>query len=166
VRSDAQAPYDRQQEEQAYLLAVRQEQHGIARGLRQFAPLSVQTILLREPAPFTVRTAARFVRLDDVGHRLLAATGLAGTSILSTDGDAMEWALTIRDPRAAIDAERLDQDVAELVSDLDRLRVVLVDGRFETADGFEISNDRRVATMRPATPEGDEPVVLLRLRWR
>ena len=49
------------------------------------------------------------------------------------------------------------------------LQVVLVNGRFESAEGFSISSDKRTASMvsRDATRnESEEPAVTLRLKWK
>jgi hypothetical protein len=54
-----------------------------------------------------------------------------------------------------------------VLHNLDSLRIVLARGRFESAQGFDLSADRRVATLSP-TPaaDPDAPVIVVRLRWR
>jgi len=110
-------------------------------------------------------TEGRFAALDDLGQRIISMSGLAGTSVLTRDGASREWTFTIRDPHA--EDSRPDEDVMALLGDLDRLQVVLVTGRFESAQLFEISSDRRVATLdRAQLKEMDESAVLvLKLRW-
>jgi len=57
-----------------------------------------------------------------------------------------------------------------LLNDLNQLKVVLIDGRFESAEGFKLSGDRRVATFidlsdRHEVQGADDSVVTLKLRW-
>jgi hypothetical protein len=56
------------------------------------------------------------------------------------------------------------------MADMDTLRVVLVAGRFEHAEGFELSSDRRVASLKTKEEsthdQPEEPTVKLRLAWK
>jgi hypothetical protein len=166
VRSDAQTLLDRQTEEAPYQLAISQDNHPIARGLRQLGPDSIKTLVLRGEVPFTVRTEARFRRIDWMGQRLIEQSGMSGTSILVRDGTKLEWTLTVRDPHATDVEDRLNPDVTELLNDLDSLRVVLIGGEFDSATGFELSPDRRVVTFKEPEAAGKEdPIVTLQLRW-
>lgn len=165
VRSDAQTEYDRRQEEAMYGLAAKQDNHPMARALRQLGPIELKTIILRGDPPFSVRTEARFARIDALGQRLIERLGSIGTSVLRRDGAALEWTLTIRDPHATEDAP-IDDDLAELSNGMEALRVVLINGRMESAAGFEISSDKRVATFREDLAVTTEsPVVVLTLKW-
>jgi hypothetical protein len=168
VRSDAQAAFDRQNEEAAYWAAVEREDHPIARGLRLLDPLRLRTTSLRRDAPFTVMTEARFGSLEHLGRRLIERAGWSGTSVLTRVDGASEWTLTIRDPNTAGGSDHVDEDLAALIGDLDQLRVVLTSGRFEDATGFTLAPDRRVATVALADPgDGKEaPAIVLRLKWR
>jgi hypothetical protein len=170
VRSDAQAPADRQNEEQSYRLAFERQDHPVARGFRVLGFQNVQTVVLRGEVPFTVRTQAQGMTIDALGLRILQRAGLAGVSTLERDGDAWVWRFTARDPHAQDVTTSIDDDVAALLNDLDALKVVLIEGRFESAAGFTLSGDKRVASLiepdNHREPEGaDESVVTLRLRW-
>ena len=64
----------------------------------------------------------------------------------------------------------VDEDVAALIDDLSQLKVVMIDGRFEAASGFELSADKRVATFKdPAgrddAHDADATAITLRLSW-
>ena len=165
VRSDAQAAADRQNEEQGYYDAVRREDHPVARGLRALDAARLRTRILRSELPYTVVTEGRFTNLEVLGQRMIAATGLAGTSVLVCDGAAWEWTLSVRDPHA--ENTKPNEDVTALMGELDKLSVVLANGRFESAQVFTISSDRRVATFdEDQIKDADEnAVVVLRLRW-
>ena len=165
VRSDAQAPIDRQNEEAQYWTAVEREDHPVARGFRVLEPLQMRTRVIRREAPFTVVTEAQFGSIEDLGRRLIARLGWSGTSRLTRDAGTTEWTLTLRDPHTAAETDRASEDLMALVGDLDRLRVVLVSGRFEDATGFTISPDGRVAMMVPGEPDTNQVSLVLRLKW-
>lgn len=167
VRSDAKALVDRQSEELGYYQAVVREDHPAARGLRALGVAHLRTRILRSELPYTVVTEGRFTGLDAIGQRLIAMTGLAGTSVLVRDGTSWEWTFTARDPHAADANVDVDDDVASLMNDLDKLEAVLQSGRFESAQGFTISSDGRKATFdEDQLKDVDEDsVVVLKLRW-
>lgn len=165
VRSDAQAPADRHEEELSWYEAVTRENHPMARGFRALGAANLRTRILRSEVPFTVVTEGRFAGLDELGQRIISTSGLAGTSVIRRDGNASEWTFTVRDPHA--EALKPNEDVVALLGDLDKLQVVLVRGRFESAQLMEISDDRRVAKFNQAqTKEMDEnAMVVIKLRW-
>ena len=170
VRSDAQAGIDRQNEEETYRLAVERQDHPVARGFRGLGVTDVRTVVLRRAVPFTVRTEAHGLTIDELGLRILQRSGLAGNSTLVRDGNTWVWTFTARDPHAPDVTAAVDENVAALVEDLDRLKVVMIDGRFEAASGFELSDDRRVATIKEPAGRGsaagaDDLSVTLRLTW-
>jgi len=142
------------------------EVHPAARGFRILGAAKLRTRILRSEIPFSVVTEGRFAALDDLGQRIISTSGLAGASVLTRDGASREWTFTIRDPHA--EDSRPDEDVMALLGDLDRLQVVLVTGRFESAQLFEISADRRVATIDRAQLEkmDESAVLVLKLKWR
>ena len=75
--------------------------------------------------------------------------------------------MTIRDPHATDSQVESDNAVMALLESLDILKIVLVAGRFDSAEGFVLSSDHRVATLdEQAMNSGNEnPTVVLRLRW-
>ncbi|HKW02995.1 MAG TPA: hypothetical protein VJN96_24430 [Vicinamibacterales bacterium] len=170
VRSDAQAAVDRQNEETTFRLAVERQDHPVARAFKALGFTDVRTAVLRRDAPFAVRTEARGLPIGELGLRILQRSGLMGNSTLARDGNTWVWNFTARDPHAPDVTAAVDEDVAALVNDLGQLKVVLIDGRFENASGFELSADRRVATIkdldgRDVAPGGDDSVISLRLTW-
>jgi hypothetical protein len=166
VRSDAQAPADRLAEEQAYYDAVKAENHLVARGLRALGAAGLRTRILRSELPYTVVTEGRFTNLEELGQRLITMTGLAGTSVVTRLGGTFEWTFSVRDPHA--EDVKPNEDVQALLNDLDKLQVVLPSGRFESAQLFNISSDRRVATFDESQlKDADEDAtIVLRLKWK
>jgi len=170
VRSDAQAAVDRQNDETTYRLAVERQDHPVARGLRRLGLTDIRTVVLRRDAPFTVRTEARGVAIGELGLRILQQAGLAGNSTLVRDENTWVWTFTARDPRAPEVTTPVDEDVEALIDDLSQLKIVMIAGRFEAASGFELSADRRVATLkdpngRDDAHDADGTAITLRLSW-
>ena len=169
VRSDAQSPLDRRSEENEYWLSVQQERHPMAEGMRELRGEKLRTVVLRSESPYTVQTDARFPGLDILGQRLIAAVGTTGTSIVRRNQNSWEWTMVVRDP-SALDATTEPSDgVGAVLNDIDHLRVVLVAGRFDAAEGFSLSNDGRVATFdyKASGSQGpDQPAITLKLTWK
>jgi len=169
VRSDAQSTPDRLAEENEYWLAVQQERHDIAQGLRELGGAKLRTIVLRSEAPFDVRTEAKFTGLDAIGARLIAAVGGAGTSIVTRQPDKWEWTLVVRDPAAVGGSVEPTDAVSRVFDGLHDLKVVLATGRFVGGEGFDVSNDGRVASLNWSELEKktqDQPAITLRLSWK
>lgn len=169
VRSDANSAIDRRGEEDVYWLAVQQERHPVAAGLLELSGVKPRTIVLRAEPPYTVRTEARFTGLDALGQRLIACIGATGTSIVTHEEGNWAWVLSVRDPSALDATAEPSEGVSALMNSMDKLKVVLIAGRFERADGFSLSADRRVATFNVKEPDAkshEEPVITLRLVWK
>jgi len=172
VRSDAKTPFDRQAEEDAYFTRVRNRNHPVAKGLAELGALNVRTRILREDRPYSVVTDGRFTSLENLGRQLILAFQLTGMSSVQRDGETMTWTFTIRDPHSPDgQPSKVDDDLSELTNGFERLKIVLVQGAFVNAKGFDISSDRRVATVaKPDDETADkfdagEPVVW-KLVWR
>jgi hypothetical protein len=168
VRSDAQAPTDRQNEETTYRLAFERQDHPMVRGFRELGLVDIRTIVLRNEAPFTVRTEAQGLTIGELGMHIIARAGLWGVSTLEHDGDTWTWKFTARDLHAPDAAAKPDDDLGAVLNDLDSLSVVLVDGRFLSATGFKLSGDGRVATIAAdnhGAAGDDESMMVLELKW-
>ncbi len=163
VRSDAKTFAERTVEELEYWNGVEATSHLMAQGLREFGALDVRTRVLRNRVPYSVVTDATFPTIDELGRRLIALTGLIGTSVLERDGDALQWTLSLRDPHA--EEPSFSEAVGTLTGDLDTLRVVLTDGQFDSALGFTLDSDRRVARFDEVDDQGDDTMIVLQLRW-
>jgi len=168
VRSDEKDAAKRLSEEAEYGRKVRTEAHGAARGFRALGGSKVRTLIVRGEPPFSVVTDTGFASIDELGRRLLAHFGAVGTSVLERDGESLVWTLKARVPQETPDPPR-DEDADSLFIGLfESLRVVLPTGHFETAVGFTLDNQGRVATINPDHFEGSDDrntEVTLSLRW-
>ena len=168
VRSDAKAIADRQQEESVYWLAVQQQRHPMAMGLQELSGTKLRTLALRDQAPYTVQTEAKFTGLDEIGRRILAAIGALGESTIKREGDVCEWTFVVRDPKSLGSATEPSDNVTALMNEFPSLKVVLVSGRFESAQGFTISGDNRVASFDEefVDKQDEAQAITIKLRWK
>ena len=169
VRSDAQSVADRQNEENIYRLAFERQDQPVARGLRELGFGDLRTTVLRNEVPFAVRTEGKGLTIDVLGVHIITRAGLSGLSTLEHDGDTWTWKFTARDPHAPDATSKPDDDLSSVLNGLDSLKVVLIDGRFQSATGFTLSDDNRVATIiatdQVAADHGDDSTMVLVLRW-
>lgn len=167
VRSDARAAADRANEEATYWQSVRSGTHQMAEAFRTLGATTPRTRIVRAEVPFTVITDATFPALDDLGRRLITQTGLAGSSELVRDGAVWQWTITLRDPHARDNEPDPESGILALAESLDTLKIVLITGRFESAEGFTLSTDSRVAMFDEKTtkPVSESSTLVLRLRW-
>ena len=167
VRSDATSGVESQNEEFAYITAVRAQNHPMARGLNELAPLELKTQIVHATAPFTVNTEARYERIDRLGTMLIARLGLVGSSLVTRDLEGTTWTFTVQDPNVATSAPEPDDDLSGLADTMEALKVVLRDGRFVSAEGFDLSRDRRVATIRDNEDQvRANGTLTLTLKWK
>jgi hypothetical protein len=168
VRSDAQSAGDRQNEESTYRLAFERQDQPVARGLRELGFGDIRTTVLRNEVPFTVRTEGKGMTIDVLGVHIITRAGLSGLSTLEHDGDTWTWKFSARDPHAPDATSKPDDDLSAVLNDLDSLKVVLIDGRFQSATGFTLSDDNRAATIIAGdhtTDHGDDSTMVLVLKW-
>ena len=166
VRSNAKTPADRVKEESTFWVGVQAETHATARGLRALGASTVRTRILRGEVPFSIVTDATLSTIDELGRRLITGSGAIGTSVLERDGDALIWTMTMREEHSEPEQEP-DDDVEGLLWGLETLRVVLAQGRFQSAVGFDLGGDHRVAIFdeKIFADANEDTEIVLRLRW-
>lgn len=144
VRSDSDTPDERDRDEDDYLSDVRERNHPVARGLRQFTPTGVTSRLLRERPPFNVVTEATFPSLQVLGERILTRFGVRGRSFVEFTRDGFEWTWSI-DEGTRVDEDLIDDDLTALF-EASTIRIALAEGRFVSSSRGNLSEDRRIAT--------------------
>ena len=171
VRLDVESAADRDAEEQEYIDSAKRQDHPVARGLRELGLGNPRTRVIRDVVPFSVFTDVDAGRIDILGERMIRQFGLTGTSVLARNGTIWEWTWTSRDSGRHDDGR--DQTGADALGEGFRSLVVMIqNGRFENATGFDLSADRRAAKRRdldgaagPEPSHGTEAPTVLRLRW-
>ena len=162
VRSDEATPVERLAEEHDFFLAASAGSHPVAQAFRRLGAEAVQTTWLRRDRPYSVATEARFGDLRQLTLAILRDAHVAGDVSLERRGCLTSFAVRV-DVAAeadAPDAAALDA----LVTDLDTYRLVLSEGRFVAADGFQITDDGTTAIPDQAKM-ADEGHLTLFLAW-
>ena len=162
VRSDETAPSARFQEEHDYVLAAGAGVHPMAQDFRRLGAQSVTTTWLRRERPYSVLTDAHFADIRQLALALLRGAQAQGDATLTRDGCQTRFGLHVEiDP--APDAPE-GSALHDLVTDLDAYRLVLVDGTFVSADGFEIREDGTIA-VPDAKKTASDGILTLALAW-
>ncbi len=150
ARSNAPDRADRDQEEAAFLDALEAGEHDVARALARAGASAVDSRLARCRRPYAVWTEARFASAEAMVEALLAELDLGGHASLTRDGDRFCFDLVVSIPEDSEDSASAaggdgdDETVLALLDGIERLEVVLLDGRFTGATGFEVDGDRAV----------------------
>lgn len=168
VRSDEDTPVERIAEEHDYVLAASAGAHPVARAFQQLGAQSVQTTWLRRERPYSVATEARFADLRQLALAILRDAHVAGDVSLVRTGCRTRFTVRadVASAPAAPDDAALDalDELDELTMDLDTYRLVLTEGRFVAADGFQITDEGTTALPDPAKTATDGILTLL-LEW-
>lgn len=170
VRSDSDSLEERQRDEGLYVSEARQQNHPVARALKQLGPSSVRVRVVRDKVPFTVSTEATFASLKVLGERLLGHLGLQGYSAVTATTDGYEWTWSI-DPNSMVNEDNLDEDFSALFES-EVIRIALNEGRFVETARVELSEDKRMASFPVRAlldglekHTGETPTVFV-LRWK
>ena len=162
VRSDEKTAARREREEQDYIAAARRGDHPVARAFRRLTPSSLATQVIRGDRPFAVVTTATFPSLDAMGDAVIASLRANATSRLESHGEEITWTMTI-----AADDPADEDAAADLIALFDRpWHVVLENGSFVRATGFDLRDDGRIAVRHDLEDAADETPIVWSLTWR
>jgi len=170
VRSDESDPEQRAAEEREYAEAFSTGNHEVAKGLRALEPDSLDAVWLRDERPYSTMTTARFPAIDALVRDLLYQSEVLGTVEYETSDGEHRLTVCID----LVEGEPIEVDhgvngeILGLLDDMDSLEIFLTDGVFTEAEGFDLHDDGRSATL---TEVDDEQVkemdtFVLRLVWR
>jgi hypothetical protein len=143
VRSDHTVVADRILEEHDYFVAASAGRHPMAEAFRRLGAQSVTTTWLRRERPYSVMTEARFGDLRQIATAILRDAQAQGDVTLTRDG--CQTRVSVRVDLESAPESSGDSPVGELLTELETYRFVLTEGRFVSADGFEIQQDGIVA---------------------
>lgn len=164
IRSSDANPASRAAEEHAFLDGISSGTHPVSAALARLLPYQTSVRLLRAERPYTVITEARFERVDAAVDALLRELRIPGTATLQRAGD--EWTLSVAiDLEGVRDDEETESPVTALIEEAGAYRVILTEGRFVAAEGFEIVEEGSAAQLAADRIATDRPVEL-RLTWR
>ena len=159
VRSSAKDPDERRDEEAGYLASVQAGEHTMALALGSLRPTGrLVTRVIRDRKPFMVTTLAELGTIDRAFQTLIDEIGLVGHARLARNGKHYSFELWL-DPTVEADDDTDSPAVALLGEEAQSYRVTLTAGRFVSARGFDLL-DERVAVLRaPASAEPEAPWV-------
>jgi len=155
-------------EETAFMNAVYDGEHGVAKALAILDPELLDCRVLREDRPFTVWTEARFSSIDTLMQNILDRAALPGCVELWTEGEQTHFELVCY-PDKSMDATEDDEKLlSELIDEPDNYRLVLTEGRFIEAEGFSLQENGRVAVLLEPDEKdvvANEGAVVFKLSW-
>ena len=165
IRFDGETSESRKQQEEDFLDRVGEFEHMAARALEALYPGSLTTRVLREEAPLAVLTEAYFPGIDRVFENLFTLYEMPASAQLEIgEGRARLDVRFWMNPDEAEEEETRgetaagddDRDAYEwfLLALLVECRIVLTEGKFIEARGFEIVDGGKVA--KPAKIDTDE----------
>jgi hypothetical protein len=162
VRTDEKEPGSRIREEQDYVLGALAGQHEVARALRGLGGQRVTTTWLRRERPYSVMTEARVPDVRQLVLSILREAKIPGEVTLVRDG--CRTTLGVRVNLEPAPESSGDSPLEALLADFEAYRIVLTEGRFISADGFEILGDGSIAVpdKRKTAPGG---ILTLALAW-
>jgi hypothetical protein len=160
IGSDKHNVPDRDAEEREFMQAASFGNGGVAVALNLLGASDVRTQIIRAERPYTVITDARFAHVDALATRILEELALTGSAHLTRSGDRVTLSVQVLVPEEEEENSAATGDsVYALVDELERYRIVLTDGLFDAADGFELHGNVAV----PIAPDPD--VIVTQGRW-
>jgi hypothetical protein len=169
VHSDEADPAARRSEEQAYLALASAGAHGVGMGLAVLDPIDQRTTVLRATRPFTVRTEARYIRIDKLFERMLYELRLPGDATLARSGDKTTLSIRVDIGAAMADDGDRESPITGLAEGFSAYHLILTEGRFVAASGFTLGDDGMSATPAEVSEldvAADGGVIELSLTWK
>jgi hypothetical protein len=170
VRSDAEDVNERHKEEANYLDAVRAGESRMAVDFDALGALRVDTRVISDRRPYFVVTEATFGSIEELALAILEETCSAGSAELVFDGDRARF--TIRcplDAQQAASDETREEDFSGvgLIEESEAYRVVLTEGKFVDAIGFDLDpqDTARPRDLTEEELEANNNVAVYSLTW-
>lgn len=147
VRSDEEKPVDRSEEEVAFVEDVWSGEHHAIAAMRLLGATRVDSRFLRDRRPYTLLTEGEFPSLDGLLRDLLDELGVPGYVEHTVAGDWNRLVVLVDVGRMSDEDAEEESPVGALFSDTDTLRLLLVEGRFRDARGFDLIESATVAVL-------------------
>jgi hypothetical protein len=145
IRSDGESAQARLKEENEFLMDARGNTHQAAKELLDLGAHSIRTTILREEQPYAVFTEGRVASIERLVSEILGdeSDGRVVVTFESSDSEASLSIRCERDPYSDDAATSCD----ELHAAFSDAPLILTEGRFIRATGFEINDTGRRASM-------------------
>ena len=167
IRSDGETAHARLKEENEFLVDARGNAHPVAEELQDLGAHSIRTTILRDERPYAVLTEGRVASIELLIREILGAES-DGTVHVNFERIDSEMRLTLtceRDPYSE-DAVTSCDELHEAFSEEP---LILTEGRFTRATGFEINDTGRRARMLSEDEldlNSDKTSVVYSLVWK
>jgi hypothetical protein len=174
IRFDAESRKARLRQEEDFLDLVAAGEHPAAVALSALYPASVSSRVLREETPQTVWTEASFPGIDLVYRNLFQLMGMPAIVDLELEKDRARLVITAwpgaeDEHESGGDSDEFEDGSLDMLLALFlKCRIVLTEGKFVSAEGFEIVDDGiAVEPIDVDTAEAEEnnTPVTLALTW-
>ena len=165
IRFDAATEESRRQQEKDFLRKVSSNEHQAAVSLEALYPGSLNSRVLREETPLAILTEAHFPGIDRVYQNLFSLYGVVSVVQLRIEEERARLEIVFWVDDDEEEDEEIERDEAEyeeireladeiLLALLVECRIVLTEGKFIEAKGFEIVDGGRTA--KPLSLDTDE----------
>jgi hypothetical protein len=139
--------------EEELLSAFERGEHTIATAFEALDPVALDCTMLRRESPFVVYTSADFPALDEVFQNLYEQLGVRNHAVLERAGEVTRFHWTVWHEESS--TLSWNEELLSLL-DEDEFRIVLTEGKFVDAEGFEIVDDGTVAIPSEGNDEDEE----------
>lgn len=183
VRSDSQSLIEREREEQEFLEKALRGENEAALRMRALGGWRVESQVLRAERPYDVITSARFDSIADLFRSASTEEEVPSEIEMENDGEITRLILHFgpfpAEEDASNDKSNVEQDLSDEGSSEEQnvsegvpfellvgedLRIILTDGHFLDAEGFQVSASGDMATL-PDQAVAPGEIVTLSLTW-
>jgi hypothetical protein len=173
IRFDGESRKSRRLQEDEFLDRVVAGEHVAAEALSALYPRTLDSRVLREDAPQTVWTEASYPGIDLVYRNLFDLMGMPAVVELEVEEEQTRLVITAwpgaDEDGSESDGDEISDEAGEMLMALFmKCRIVLTEGKFVSAEGFEIADDGlAVEPVDVDTSEAEEhnTPVTLSLTW-
>ena len=158
IRSDGKTAQARLTEETEFLMKARANAHSAAELLSELGAHSIQTTILREERPYAVYTEGRLASIEMLIREILADES-DGWALISFEIVESEARLTVS-CEGQLNSEDASTGCDAFYDVFSDTPLILTEGQFIRATGFEINDSGTHATVFP-----DETLDLYSLVW-
>ena len=149
------------------VIVDRAGEHAISAALWQLDPYDLRSDLLRADRPFVVFNEAWYPSVEDLGREILLQLEIEGSFELEITEDGGRFVLRMYWHDGDVEDEETVDGLLPLLTELGDYKLVLAEGEFVEAHGFEIVEDCTAAIpLEPGEEEyGENGALIYSLTW-
>jgi hypothetical protein len=163
IRSDASDLAERAREEEEFMKARRSEEHDIAKSLVMLGADWVETRIVRDKRPYMVTSEARFESVDGMIQSFFDHVEAPIRAELCHDGGRVRLTIScdldeLEEAEHCESGGEQDDVFMALIGDVSAYSLILTDGKFVSARGFDLQEEGTVAVLQEQTREDIEAI--------